>query len=95
MIHEGGILVDDGLDDLREKYSLALIATGQGVERDKLSGLEHCLAVRERTDGWHAIFKLGPEETAARLRSDLALSNIRCQSLPLEEMFIELVGGNS
>lgn len=93
MLHDGRVLIDSQLDDLREHYSLALVPHNGGASRSKLTSLESCLGVRDRADALHAIFSLEPETTARLLESELGVDDILCSRIALEEMFIELAGG--
>lgn len=93
MLHDGKVLIDNLLDDLREQFTLALIPLEIRERIDLIRNLDHCLAVRERSDALHAIFRCSPEEGAGLLRGRLGVDQVRCQSIPLEEMFIELAGG--
>jgi len=93
MLHEGMVLVDSPLDGLRENYALALVPHGPKATRDRLLGLEGCLAARERPEAMHAVFGLDPRRTRALLQGKLGISGARCRNIALEEMFIELVGG--
>jgi len=93
MLHEGRVLLDSGLDDLRERYALAWVPQRGEVTRDGLLALEGCLAVRERTDAWHAVFQADPRRTGALLKQEFGISDARCRAIALEEMFIELLGG--
>jgi len=95
MLHEGKVLLDSSLDELREAYCLALLPHGAGATREELLGSEGCLGVRERADGLHAIFRLDTERCQARLDDELGIRGGRCTSVALEDMFVELVGGNS
>jgi len=95
MIHEGRVLIDRDLDELREAYSLALVPAAEGLTRERLLGVAGCVGVRERPDGFHAVLQLDPEEARRRVQSELALREVRCQSIVLEDMFIELAGESS
>jgi len=95
MIHDGKVLIDNELDELRESYSLALLNGGAKVGRDQILALDACLAVRERAGALHAIFQLDPEETQATLERELGAVDVRATRIALEEMFIELLGGRS
>jgi hypothetical protein len=86
-------LLDSLLDDLRENYSLALVPHGPRATRDALLDLEDCLAVRDRSDAMHAVFRLDPQRTRALLASELGVAGACCRNVALEEMFIELLGG--
>ncbi len=95
MLHEAQVLLDNPLDELREAFSLALLPLGNGHSREQVLALDGCLAVRERADALHAILRHSPAEAESLLRMQLGAEQVRCQSIPLEEMFIELVGGRS
>jgi ABC-2 type transport system ATP-binding protein len=95
LLHEGHVLIDRDLDALRESHCLAIVPTGPGVSREALVRLDACLGARERPDSFHAVFDLSAEECQELLESELCVAAGRCQSLALEEMFIELVGGQA
>jgi hypothetical protein len=85
-------LIDSPTDELRESYSLVLLPLAPGVDRERLLGLEGCLAVRERGGTLRAIFQLEPETARARLEEALGSADLRATRIALEEMFIELLG---
>jgi ABC-2 type transport system ATP-binding protein len=93
MLHEGRVLLDSALDALRERYALVLIPQCDGVMRDVLVALEGCLAVRESADAWHAVFHLDVGRAQAVVQQALGVSGVRCRVVALEEMYIELLGG--
>lgn len=93
MIHDGRVLIDNELDELRESYSLALVPHDSATTSQDLMRLDGCLAVRHRGDALHAIFELEPETTQELLESELEISGSRCARIALEEMFIELASG--
>jgi ABC-2 type transport system ATP-binding protein len=93
MLHEGQKWIDSALDDVREGYCLALVPRTAGKTVQDLLAQTACLSAREREDAVRAVFELDPETCRARLEHDLGVDGIRCVPLPLEEMFIELVGG--
>jgi ABC-type uncharacterized transport system ATPase subunit len=95
MIQDGGVLIDSPLDDLREQYALVLIPHDAGVNRERLLELNECLGVRRRHDALHAVFQLDPDESRELLRRHLGINHLRATNVPLEEMFIELMGGES
>ncbi len=94
MIHEGKLLLDSPLDKLQENYSLALIPHGVDTEPDGLGGLEGCIAVRKWSDAQHAIFSLAPEQTRKKLEEN-GIIGARYSRIALEDLFIELMGGQS
>jgi ABC-2 type transport system ATP-binding protein len=93
MIHRGRVLIDDGLDELREGFALAMVPREALPDRERLVALGGCLGVRERPDAWHAILRLSPTEARTVLREELGLRDVQCRAIPLEDMFVELVGG--
>ncbi len=95
MIHDGRVLIDRDLDELREAYSLALVPHESGVTRERVLAMEGCIGVRERPEAFHAILRLEPETARAVVRRDLGVSDAPCQTVVLEDMFVELAGGPS
>jgi ABC-2 type transport system ATP-binding protein len=95
MIHEGRVLIDNGLDELREGFSLAVVPRTNGIDRARLLGLTHCIGVRERPQAYHAVFRLPPTDANAEVAKGLDLPDPGCRAIVLEEMFIELAGGQS
>jgi len=93
MLHGGAVLVDDELDALREAHTLAVVPGENSVTIERVRAVEGCLGVRSRSDGLHAVFALGPDETCRRLSKELGAAGASCRSIALEDMFIELVGG--
>jgi len=49
--------------------------------------------VRLVFDDWHAVMERTPEDARQELEAALGADGIRCVRVPLEELFIELVGG--
>jgi ABC-2 type transport system ATP-binding protein len=98
LIHEGELLLDKDMDRVHEGYSIALVpyeANGDGSVRRRLSRDDRCIAVRERADALHAVFALEPDRARALLGDELGIASANCRSAALEEMFIELVEGQS
>ena len=93
MIHDGKVLIDNGLDELREGFALAMVPRDAVTDRGRLLALDGCLGVRERLDAWHAILRLSPAEARVVLREKLGLGDVPCRAIPLEDMFVELAGG--
>jgi ABC-2 type transport system ATP-binding protein len=95
LIHEGRLLVDRELDVLREEHCVALLPPAASLNRERLLALPGCLGVRERSDAWHAVFALAPDGARELIERQLGVAGARCHCVGLEEMFIELVGGQS
>lgn len=95
MIEGGRVLLDNGLDELREGFALAMVPRAACPDRGRLLAIEGCLGVRERPDAWHAVLRLSPAEARALLEERLGLADASCRSIGLEDMFVELAGGQS
>jgi len=93
MLHEGRVLIDSELDEIQEHYSLALVPHNGDTSRAELVSLDGCLGVRERSDALHAVFNLEPESTARLLEAELGITDSLCNRIALEDMFVELAGG--
>jgi ABC-2 type transport system ATP-binding protein len=95
MIHGGKVIIDNGLDELREGFALVMVPKDAVAGRERLLALDGCLGARERLDGWHAVLRLSPAEARVVLREKLGLEDVPCRAIPLEDMFVELAGGRS
>lgn len=93
MLHDGRVLIDTELDELRENYSLAMVRRQDGISREQLLALGTCLGVRDRADALHAVFEMEPAGVETLLGGEMGLSEVRYTRIGLEEMFIELAGG--
>jgi hypothetical protein len=49
--------------------------------------------VRRVFGDWHAVFQAAPEIVRLKVEDALGIRDVRCMSVPLEELFVELVGG--
>ncbi len=95
MIHGGKVLVDSGLDELRERFSLALVPKRPDLTRERILSLASCVSLREREEAFHAILSLEPAGAQATLERELGVAGARCQAIALEDMFVEIAGGRS
>jgi ABC-2 type transport system ATP-binding protein len=95
MIHDGSVLIDTGLDELRENYCLAMVPHNGEITRDRLLGIDGCLGVRPRGETLNAVFAIEPDKTATVLSRELGIEDCRCTRIALEEMFVELAGGQN
>ncbi len=93
MLHSGKVLVDDALDNLQERFSMVLLPLDGGMTEERARSLPGCIAVRRRNGSIHAILRMSREEGLQAARKAIGVENIRCETIPLEEMFIELLGG--
>ena len=93
--HGGKVLVDSGLDDLRERFSLAVVPGASGVAAGRVLSLAACVSVRERAGSLHAILRLEPAEARATLAREIGVADVPCRAIALEDLFVELAGGRS
>ena len=92
LLDHGTVLLDGSIDRLREEVSIAIVpqyAIGSDVALDKVPGIIRARAVY---GNWHIALACAPDAAQALLRESLGLDGIRCVTVPLEELFIELVG---
>lgn len=92
LLDGGTIKLDTQLDALREEYCVAVIPRAPGLDQAALARLPECLRVRADGDALHAVFHGQPETVLAQLRDAFGVMNAQCQRVPLEELFVELVG---
>jgi ABC-2 type transport system ATP-binding protein len=92
LLDGGRVWLDRELDNLHESYCVALISRGSLADAAALERVPGCVRVRPVLSEWHAVFESTPEAAARQLRESLALDDVRCTRVPLEELFVELVG---
>jgi ABC-2 type transport system ATP-binding protein len=93
MLHDTKVLIDNSIDELHESFSIALVPHRPQGTSDALLDLPECLGVRARSDAVHAVFRLDPDDACALITSRLGVSDSVCRTAGLEEMFIEIAGG--
>ncbi len=93
LLDGGTIRLDAALDDLREQHCVAIIAGRPGLEQSVIARLPACLRVRTVGPAFHAVFRGQPELLQWQLRDTLGVTDVRCERVPLEELFVEMVGG--
>jgi ABC-2 type transport system ATP-binding protein len=93
MLHDASVLIDNSIDELHESFSIALVPHRPQGTSDALLALTECLGVRVRTDAVHAVFRLEPAEAQALIADRLGVGDALCRTAGLEEMFIEIAGG--
>jgi ABC-2 type transport system ATP-binding protein len=93
LLAEGTIRVDRALDDLRERYTVAQVPRRGAADDVVMGALPGCLRVRAVGAEWHAVYEDVPEQVERMLREALGTDAVYCTSVPLEELFIELLGG--
>lgn len=94
LLDRGTMVVNAELDALREQYCVAIIPRGAGFDEAAIARLPQCLRVRAVGDAFHAVFNGDAYVVRGQLRDTLGAADARCERVPLEELFVELVGGD-
>jgi ABC-2 type transport system ATP-binding protein len=92
LLDGGKVRIDSDLDRLREEHCLALVASSSAPDAAVLERVPGCVRARLRGESWHAVFQGEPAQVEQRLRKALGSNGVRCTRVPLEELFIEMVG---
>jgi ABC-type multidrug transport system ATPase subunit len=92
-LHKGHKLLDTDLDELREETTFVILPAGHGVGPRDLRGLEGCLGSRVVQDELRGVFRGRPESVSARLAQLTTSPTSRCESVNLEDFFVEVVEG--
>jgi ABC-2 type transport system ATP-binding protein len=94
LLDEGKIRLDCELDRVREDLCVAMVPKAW-MEASALEKTPGCLRVRPVFDYWHAVFQGAPEAVTEQLHASLGFKGVQCVRVPLEELFVELVGGKT
>ena len=89
------VMIDDTLDVLREDYAVALLPAHDRVRASDVAAIDGCLRVREHRGSLHAVFRGTREELGRRLAQEHGIEGAACMHVPLEELFVELLGGDA
>jgi len=90
LLDKGKVRLNHDLDTLREDVCMAIVPRAAVADAGNLERIPGFLSVRMVKDEWHAVFAAGIDE----VKQALHLGEIQCVSLPLEDLFIEMVGGD-
>jgi ABC-2 type transport system ATP-binding protein len=95
VIDEGRVLVDAPSDSFQDSYCLFRAPVEPGSQADTtLREYEPCVRVHQRNGEVLAVLRGSPSDHASAL-AERDLHARHCQSAPLEELFIGLVGGRT
>ena len=92
LLDQGKVRLDRDLDRLREEVCVAMLPKGSAANTETLERLPGCLHARPVFDDWHAVFEGEPAAVERQIRQSLGVDGTRCVRVPLEELFIEMVG---
>jgi len=94
LLDAGKVRLDRQLDNIREGTCMAIIPRASAPDPGVIAGMPGCLRVREAFDEWHVVVEGSRDSVQERLTAVLGHNGIRCVALPLEELFIEFLGGD-
>ncbi len=92
LLDEGKVRLDRDLDRLREDVCVAMLPRGSAPDSETLQRIPGCLHARPVFDDWHAVFEGKPEAVTRQISEVLGINGTQCVRVPLEELFIEMVG---
>jgi len=93
LLDGGKVFLDRPLDALRENLCVALVPKASAARAAVLEREPGCLRARSSGGDWHAVFEGEPSAVSRQLAASLGANGIRCVQVPLEELFVELLGG--
>jgi hypothetical protein len=93
LLHDRRVLVDARLDQLRERYTVATIGGNGSVDPAAVAGLDGCVRARRRDSLIHAVFTGDSGDVEGEIRRATGVAEVACRHVPLEELFVELLGG--
>ena len=93
LLDGGRVFLDRPLDTLRESLCVALVPKTSAVDSAAIERVPGCLRARSSGEDWHAVFEGEPDAVSRELAASLGADGIRCVQVPLEELFVELLGG--
>ncbi len=94
LLDKGRVRIDRDLDRIREQICVAMIPRASAPDAAAIERIPGCLRVRPVYDEWHAVMEGDPEAVSQQMAQALGADGVRCTRVPLEELFIELVGGD-
>jgi ABC-2 type transport system ATP-binding protein len=93
LLDEGRVRLDRELDALREAHCVVMVPGSALSNPTLLAELPGCLRTRVVRDTVHAVFEGTPAQVQARIATTLGLRDAHVASVGLEDLFIEMVGG--
>jgi ABC-2 type transport system ATP-binding protein len=93
LLDGGTVRFDRDLAALREEVCVAMIPGFHGLDAAAIERIPGCIRVRPVFGDWHAVVEGQPVAAQRRIETALGISGVRCVAVPLEELFIELAGG--
>lgn len=95
LLDEGRIRLDSELDTLKEELCLAILPESCEPEATRqLQQLAGCLHLRNTAGACHLVFRGSPAAVEEELHQALGTAGVRIVRMPLEDLFIEMVGNS-
>jgi ABC-2 type transport system ATP-binding protein len=93
LLHEGRIALDRPIEDLAEQF--ALITVPVQLQYEPMKEVAGFIGTRRGGDSMSMLFERTAQDLQAELDQTFGTSIGKCRNIPLEELFIEFVGGSS
>ena len=93
LLDKGTVRLDSEIASLAEDICIAMVPRYGVSDVAAIERIPGCLRARLVFDTWHAVVRGTPESAKHRVESALGISGVECVRVPLEELFIEMVGG--
>jgi ABC-2 type transport system ATP-binding protein len=93
LLDKGRVRIDRDLDSFREGVCVAIVPVASAPDSAAIERIPGCLGTRRVFKEWHAVMEGEPERIERALQAVSSGNGIRVTRAPLEELFIELVGG--
>jgi len=92
LLDQGTVRLDRDLDRVRGEVCVAIVPRALAPNGDVFQHAAGCLRVRAAQQDWHVVIEGAPDDVRARLAGLIRNERIHCAAVPLEELFVELVG---
>ena len=91
MIHDGHLLIDRPLDELRENIAFVAMPHPGEVGLAQLDKAQECLGFRLQEDHLHGLFEGQPQDLESELGQRFGVNPIRASRPALEDFFVEMI----
>lgn len=92
LLDKGRVRFDRDLNRITEEICVAMVPLASAPDPAAIERIEGCLGLRRVRDEWRVVMEGNPEAVRLKLQASAGTNGIRCVRVPLEELFIELVG---
>jgi ABC-2 type transport system ATP-binding protein len=92
LLDQGIVRLDRDLDHVRDEVCVAIVPRAVAPNGEVFQHAAGCLRVRAAQKDWHVVIEGTPDDVQARLAALTRNDRVHCASVPLEELFVELVG---